>query len=328
MLTHGNLRANLEQLQGHLGRHQEATDVVFGVLPFFHIFGLNVVLGLSLYTGARVVLVERFDPQAGLEAIRRHGITIVPGAPPVWAAWATLPGAPADAFAPVRLAASGAARLPVEVAATMADRFGLELTEGYGLTEASPVVSTAGGSAAPPGSVGTPLPGVSVRLVDDDGVDVLEGDAGEVWVRGANVFAGYWEDPEATAAALTPDGWLRTGDVGVVDDDGFLFLVDRKKDLIIVSGFNVYPAEVEDVLAEHPAVAEVAVVGVPHPFTGEAVTAHVVVREGAHAEEDEIVSWCARRLAKYKCPGKVLFVDELPTGSAGKVLRRALRADA
>jgi long-chain acyl-CoA synthetase len=324
MLTHGNLRSNLEQLQGHLGRHQDVDDVVFGVLPFFHIFGLNVVLGLTLYTGSRMVLIERFDPQAGIEAIARHGITIVPGAPPVWAAWASLPGVPADAFATVRLGASGAARLPPEVAAAFEERFGLALTEGYGLTEASPVVTTAGGSAAPPGSVGTPLPGVEVRLVDERGDDVLGGDAGEVWVRGANVFAGYWDDPEAGAAALD-GGWLHTGDIGVLDDEGFLYLVDRKKDLIIVSGFNVYPAEVEEVLAEHPDVREVAVVGVPHPFTGEAVTAHVVVRQGAHVEEDEIIAWCGRFLARYKCPGKILFVDDLPRGPGDKVLRRALR---
>lgn len=324
MLTHGNLLANLDQLQGHLGRRQDAADVVFGVLPFFHVFGLNVVLGLSLRSGARLVVVERFDPQAALDAVAHHGVTIVPGAPALWSAWAALPEAPPGALASVRLGASGAAPLPVTVALAIERRFGLRLIEGYGLTEAAPVVTTAGGSAAPHGSVGTPLPGVEVRLVDEEGEDVLRGDAGEVWVRGANVFAGYWEDPEATAAALV-DGWLRTGDVGVLDDGGFLYLVDRKKDLIIVSGFNVYPAEVEEVLAAHPQVREVAVVGVPHPFTGEAVTAYVVVEEGAAVEEDGIIAWCGRHLARYKCPGKILFVDELPYGLGGKVLRRRLR---
>ena len=324
MLTHGNLRSNLEQLQGHLGRHQEADDIVFGVLPFFHIFGLNVVLGLTLYTGARVVLIERFDPAAGIEAIGHHAITIVLGAPTVWAAWASFPGVPREAFASVRLAASGAARLPVEVADTFEARFGVRITEGYGLTEASPVVTTAGGSAAPPGSIGTPLPGIDLRLVDEGGEDVLDGDAGELWIRGPNVFAGYWEDPEATEAALA-GGWLHTGDVGIADEEGFLYLVDRKKDLIIVSGFNVFPAEVEEVLGQHPAVEAVAVVGVPHPYTGEAVTAYIVVRPGHDVEEDEVIGWCGRYLARYKCPGKVLFVDELPRGAGGKVLRRHLR---
>jgi long-chain acyl-CoA synthetase len=324
MLTHGNLRSNLEQLQGHLGRHQEPDDVVFGVLPFFHIFGLNVCLGLTLHTGARVVLIERFDPQAGIDAIRRNGVTIVPGAPTMFAEWAALPGTDADAFASVRIAAAGGAPLPAAVAAAMRERFGVGLVEGYGLTEASPVVTTMGGSSAPPGSIGTPLPGVEIRLVDDAGEDVPAGDPGEVWVRGANVFPGYWDDPEATAAALD-GGWLHTGDVGLADDEGFLYLVDRKKDLIIVSGFNVYPVEVEEVLADHPGVEAVAVVGVPHPYKGEAVTAHVVVRPGGHVEEDEIISWCSQRLARYKCPDKVLFVDEIPRGAAGKLLRRQLR---
>jgi long-chain acyl-CoA synthetase len=328
MLTHGNLLANLRQCQDHPGRAQTADDVALGVLPFFHIFGLNVVLGLTLLAGARVLTVERFDPQSALEAIRTHGITVISGAPTMWAAWATLPGAPADAFAGVRLATSGAARLDPETKAAMERRFDLRLTEGYGLTEAAPVVASGHGLDAPPGSIGVPLPGLHVRLVDGDGQDALVGDAGEIWVQGQNVFAGYWEDPEATAEALTPDGWLRTGDVAVVDDDGFLFLVDRAKDLIIVSGFNVFPAEVEDVIALHPAVQEVAVVGVPHPHSGEAVKAYVVVAAGRSVEEDDVIAHCEAHLARYKCPQKVMFVDELPHGATGKVLRQLLRAQA
>ena len=171
-----------------------------------------------------------------------------------------------------------------------------------------------------------PLPGVHVRLVDPGGDDALVGDAGEIWVKGPNVFAGYWEDPDATANALTPDGWLRTGDVAVVDDDGFLFLVDRVKDLIIVSGFNVYPAEVEEVLASHPAVAQAAVIGVPHPHSGEAVKAYVVTAEGVSVEEDDLIHHCEAHLARYKCPQKVMFVDEIPQSATGKVLRKELRA--
>ncbi|MCU0268532.1 MAG: AMP-binding protein [Acidimicrobiales bacterium] len=326
MLTHGNLLANLHQLQGHAGRRMEPTDVTFGVLPMFHIFGLNVALGLSLLAGAAVLLVERFDPASALESIVNHGVTVVSGAPAMWTAWASLPGADPRALRSVRIAASGAAKLPVEVAQHIEDRFDVRLSEGYGLTEACPVISTATGTGAPLGSVGTPLPGMQVRLVDSDGEDVLVGDAGEVWVRGPNIFAGYWNDPVATADALTDDGWLRTGDIAVVDDDGYLFLVDRAKDLIIVSGFNVYPAEVEDVVIEHPAVEAVAVVGVPHPYTGEAVKAYVVLAAGRSAEEDDIVAWCSERLARYKCPDKVMFVDELPKGLTGKVLRRALEA--
>jgi long-chain acyl-CoA synthetase len=325
MLTHGNLLSNLEQVQQVPSRRQQPDDVVFGVLPMFHIFGLNVVLGPTLYAGSRVVLVERFDPASGLEAIERHGITIVTGPPTMWAAWGSLPGVDPRAFSTVRLAVSGAAKLPVETAQLIEDRFGLHLDEGYGLTETSPVVTSATGTEAPWGSIGLPLPGVQLRIVDADGDDVLVGDAGEIWVHGPNVFGGYLDDPEATANALTDDGWLRTGDLAVIDDHGFVFIVDRAKDLIIVSGFNVFPAEVEDVLIEHPSIEGCAVVGVPHPHSGEAVKAYVVLAPGRAAEEDDIVAWCTERLARYKCPSKVMFVDELPRGLSGKVLRRALR---
>jgi long-chain acyl-CoA synthetase len=326
MLTHGNLHSNLEQCQAHPGRQQGADDVVFGVLPLFHIFGLNVVLGLSLYAGATMLLVERFDPQSALESVVNHGVTVISGAPTMWSAWAALPGAPADAFARVRLATSGAAKLDPEVHQAVKTRFGLELNEGYGLTEASPVVTSGTGLAAPEGSIGVPLPGVQVRLVDADGEDSLVGDAGEIWVKGPNVFVGYWNDPEATRNALTDDGWLRTGDVAVVDDDGFLYLVDRVKDLIIVSGFNVYPAEVEEVLASHPAVLQAAVIGVAHPHSGEAVKAYVVTEPGISVEEDDLIQHCEANLARYKCPQKVMFVDEIPQSATGKVLRKELRA--
>ena len=326
MLTHGNLLANLDQVQASPGRAQEAGDVSFGVIPLFHIFGLNVVLGGALQAGGAVLLIERFDPSSALEAIERHRATLVSGPPTMWSALAHQPDVTADAVASVRLATSGAAKLPDEVAHKVQERLGLRLTEGYGLTETSPVVATANGLPdAPLGSIGRPIHGVEMRLVDLEGDDVLIGDEGEVWVRGPNVFHGYWNDPEATAAALTPDGWLRTGDLAVVNDDGYLFLVDRAKDLIIVSGFNVYPAEVEEVLVEYPAIDAAAVVGVAHPHSGEAVKAFVVVAPGFAVEEDDVIAWCAERLARYKCPSKVMFVDELPQNVAGKVLRRTLK---
>jgi long-chain acyl-CoA synthetase len=253
-----------------------------------------------------------------------YGVTIVPGAPPMWIAWAGLPEVQPAAFASVRLALSGAAKLPEEVADVLERRFGLVVLEGYGLTEASPIVTTSVGIEPRRGSVGQALDGVEVRLVDGDGADVLEGDPGEIWVRGPNVFAGYWADPDATARVLTPDGWLRTGDIAVVEDD-YLYIVDRAKDLVIVSGFNVYPAEVEQVIADHPQVAEVAVVGVPHPATGEAVRAYVVPVPGATVDEATVQAWARERLARYKCPSSVLVVDELPKGMTGKVLRRVLR---
>ena len=325
MLTHRNLLSNLEQVQALPGRSQTSDDVVFGVLPLFHIFGLNVVLGVTFVAGASVLLIERFDPQTALESIATHGVTIVSGAPAMWAAWASLPGTRPTALATVRLAASGAAKLDVQVQRTIKERFGVDVNEGYGLTEAAPVVTSGTGHAAPEGSIGVPLPGLRVRLVDRDGQDALVGDPGELWVSGPNVFAGYWEDPDATKAAIDSDGWLHTGDIAVVDDDGFLFLVDRAKDLIIVSGFNVYPAEVEEVIAAHPAVERATVIGVAHPHSGEAVKAYVVLRDGISVEEDDIIAHCESHLARYKCPQKVMFVDEIPQSATGKVLRTALR---
>jgi long-chain acyl-CoA synthetase len=332
MLTHGNLRANIDQIRATTASPAAgpatADDVALGVIPLFHIFGLNAVLGLALTVGATVVLVERFDPPAALALLAEHGITVVSGVPTMWRAWADLP--PADAgdanpMAGVRLGVSGAAALDPELRRAIAARYGVVLAEGYGLTEASPVVTSGVGHQAPDGSIGLPLPGVLVRLIDRSGVDALVGDPGEVWVKGPNVFAGYWDDPEATRAALTEDGWLRTGDLAVVDDDGFLWLVDRAKDLIIVSGFNVVPAEVEAVLMGHPGVAEAAVVSVPDRRSGEAVKAFIVPVAGADVDEAAIVDYAARHLARYKCPSIVTFVDQLPYGLAGKLLRRQLR---
>ena len=324
MLTHGNLLANLRQLVGNDGFKPTDADITLGVLPLHHIFGLNVVLGLSMFVGASVVLVERFDPVATLETVAVRGITVIPGAPPMWVAWANMPAESKPMFASVRLASSGAAKLPEGVIDIFAERFGVTLAEGYGLTEASPVVSSAAMLPRRLGSVGVPLPGVLVRVVDPDGTDVLAGDSGEIWVKGPNVFIGYWNNQQATASALTPDGWLQTGDIGVIDGDGWLHIVDRAKDLIIVSGFNVYPAEVEEIIEEHPAVAEAAVIGTTHPYTGETVRAYVVLRPGMMLEEEAVIAFCAENLARYKCPTKVFFVDALPHGGTGKVLRRIL----
>jgi long-chain acyl-CoA synthetase len=322
MLSHGNLLANIEQTLS-VRDETRPDDIVYGVLPLFHIFGLTVVLGVSFTVGATVLLVQRFDPATAVESIVQRRVTIVPGAPAMWVAFAFFDAIPADAFATVRLALSGASRLPVAAAEQFHQRFGLAIREGYGLTEASPVVTSSTGMDVRLGSVGRVLVGEQVRLVGDDGEDVAAGDAGEIWVSGPNVFQGYWHDPEATARVLH-EGWLHTGDIATTDDDGYLYLVDRAKDLIIVSGFNVYPAEVEEVLAEHPAVAEVAVIGVPHPHHGEAVKAYVVPAPGAEVDEDALIAHCTDFLARYKCPSKVLFVDRLPRNASGKVLRREL----
>jgi long-chain acyl-CoA synthetase len=224
----------------------------------------------------------------------------------------------------VRLCVSGAAALPADVVDGMRARFGTVVHDGYGLTEASPVVTTTAVVSTPrPGSIGPPLPGVEVRLLDADGQPVLEGDPGQIVVRGPNVFAGYWNDPDATSAVLA-DGWLHTGDVAVAGADGWLTLVDRAKDIIIVSGFNVYPGEVEEALRAHADVEDAAVVGEPHPRTGEAVVAYVVARAGAAPDPVELSRHAGRRLARYKLPTRVEVVDALPRTFAGKVVRRAL----
>lgn len=322
MLSHGNLQSNIDQVV-HTETAMHASDIVYAVLPMFHIMGLNVVLGISLAVGATVVLVQRFDPSTALETIRDRRVTVVPGAPPMWVDF-SMCDAPADAFASVRIALTGAAKMPEEAMRRLHDRFGVDLAEGYGLTEASPIVTSSGGGAMKPGSVGKVIDGVQVRIVDDTGDDALEGDTGEIWVQGPNVFQGYLNDAESTARVLTSDGWLRTGDIGMTDGEGFLYLIDRAKDLIIVSGFNVFPNEVEEVLLEHAGVAEVGVIGVPHPHTGEAVKAFVVPQPGVHLDEDELIAYCNSELARYKCPSKIMFVDELPRNVSGKLLRRSL----
>lgn len=329
MLTHGNLRSNIEQVQGHPGLRVRPDDIGLGVLPLFHVFGLNVVLGTALAAGGTTVLASDFHAASTAALVASERITVVAGVPSMFAVWLALPESADDDFATVRLAVSGAAPLSDHVARAFRERFGVAVREGYGLTEASPIVTTtAVDDVLRPGSIGPPLPGVDVRLVDSDGDDVLAGDPGEIWVRGPNVFPGYWHDDATTARVLTSDGWLRTGDIAVADDDGYLSLVDRAKDLVIVSGFNVYPAEVESVLAEHPDVAEVAVVGVDDDRTGEALVAFVVSVSGEPISESTLRSFVSARLARYKVPGSFELVASLPRNPLGKLMRRALDPDA
>ncbi|HVM15046.1 MAG TPA: long-chain fatty acid--CoA ligase [Egibacteraceae bacterium] len=325
MLTHANLLANHAQMERTRLRIEEG-DVVLCVLPLFHIYALNVGMAFTLARGATLLLVERFDALQSLDDIAHHRASVVLGAPPMYVAWVNTPGVEDHDLASVRFAVSGAAPLPRTVLERFRADLGIPIWEGYGLTETSPVLtSMAMGDEVVPGSVGRPLPDVELRVVDDHGQPVSEGDPGEVLVRGPNVFIGYWNDERATKEVLDDDGWFSTGDVGYTDD-GYLYLVDRKRDLIIVSGFNVYPREVEEVLYRHPKVAEAAVVGTPHPYTGESVKAVVVLRGGEEATAEELIDFCRRSLARFKAPEVVRFVDELPHNPSGKVLRRELRA--
>jgi long-chain acyl-CoA synthetase len=327
MLTHGNLLANIEQMQQVPALAQAEHDVVLLVLPMFHIYGLNVGLNLTLSVAATAVLVERFDPADTVDLIREHGVTVLPGAPPMYHSWLEL-DPPREAFNSVRLAVSGASALPAEVMEGVRARFGMTIWEGDGLTEAAPAVSSnAVGTEAKPASVGLPLPGVEVRLLDVDGTDADDGDPGEIVVRGPNVFTGYWQRPEESDEILH-HGWLHTGDVAYRDDDGYLFIVDRTKDLVIVSGFNVYPKEVEEALLLHPEIEEAAVIGVPDKRTGEAVKAFVVTAPGSALTADGVIGHVGANLARFKVPREVEIVGELPKHPTGKVLRRALRQEA
>ena len=323
MLTHGQLLANQRQLTAS-DMGVTADDVVFTALPLFHSYALNVAMGMAIQAGATLELVERFEPSSALSLVSRTRVTVIEGAPPMYVAWLNTPGADEVDLSSVRLATSGAAPLHPKVLRRCAEELSLDIREGYGLAEASPVVaSSAALPEAVPGSVGRPLEGVEVRIIDDDH-DAAPGDPGLIAVRGDNVFAGYWDAPEATAQVLDADGWLHTGDIGYTDD-GLLYLVDRAKDVIIVSGFNVYPVEVEQALASHPDVDRAAVVGVPHPYTGEAVKAFVVRREGTEVTGEELLGHVARRVARFKQPETIEFVADLPTLPTGKVRRRLLR---
>lgn len=328
MLTHANLEANLDQMAA-TPLAVQPDDVVLCVLPLFHIFGLNVVLNLSVRAGARIVLMERFDPAGSVAAVGEQGVTVVAGAPGVYVSWLGLGDVAPEAFSGVRVAVSGAAPLPREVLAGFAERFGVTIWEGYGLTETSPALTFTGiGGVAKPGSIGRPLRDVQIRLVDETGAEVEPGDPGEIVVRGPNVTSGYWRQPQYTEQAFV-DGWFKTGDVGVADDDGDLFIVDRRKDLILVSGFNVYPREVEDVIRRHPNVGECAVVGDPDDQTGERVRAVVVPDPpGETVTPEEILAFCERYLAHYKLPSEIEVVAEIPRNAAGKILRRELRHEA
>ncbi|WP_243790245.1 class I adenylate-forming enzyme family protein [Saccharopolyspora gloriosae] len=326
MLEHSALLANVRQCAGLRPMPVNAADRVLLALPMYHAFGLGPGMLQVAFVGATAVLLPRFDAEEALTTIARHRVTCVVGVPPMYRAWLrTPPDRLREGMATVRLLTSGAAPLGADVAAAVRSATGLDVFEGYGLTETGPVLTTTlAGERAKPGSVGRALPGVQLRLVDADGspIDEADGDTGRVAVRGANLFRGYWPD-----AAHGPDaeGWFRTGDVGYFDADGDLHLVDRATDLIIVNGFNVFPREVELVLAELAGVRESAVVGVPDEAQGEAIKAVVVAEPDAELTPEAVRAHCAARLAKFKVPREVAFAGQIPHSPTGKIARRTLR---
>jgi len=329
-LSHANLARNTEVSRDLMGTAEG--EVLFGGLPFFHIFGQTCALNAAVLTGATVTLLPRFEPGKALEIIARDGVTIFEGVPTMYVAMLRHPSVSRTDLSSVRVAVSGGSALPVEVLYEFERVFKADLLEGYGLSETSPIVSfNRVGALRKPGSIGTPIDGVEVRMLDPEGTEVPQGEVGELSVRGHCVMKGYWENPDATAAAI-PDGWFRTGDLARVDEDGLLFIVDRKKDVILRGGYNVYPREVEEVLYEHPAVAEAAVIGVPDDLHGEEIVAVIGVK-AEHAPADdaarealatEISEFTKERLAAYKYPRRVVFVDTLPKGPTGKILKREI----
>ncbi|HET8560167.1 MAG TPA: class I adenylate-forming enzyme family protein [Marmoricola sp.] len=328
MLSHRALLANIEQVAAVVPPMIIGRDVVLGVLPLFHVYGLNAVLGQVLRQHARLVLVDGFDPEGVLDLIEDEAVSVVPVAPAAFVRWRDVPSL-AERMGPVRLVLSGSAPLAPELVEAFTEATGIAVHQGYGLTEASPVVTSTLCSSHPTArSVGAALPGIRLRLVDDRGREPEPGDSGEILLSGDNLFSGYWPDG---VDGPDPDGWFATGDVGYLDSDGDLYLVDRLKELVIVSGFNVYPSEVEEVIAEVEGVAEAAVIGVDDEETGEAVAAYVKPARGAGTEAaalvDAVRQHCAERLARFKQPRIVEVVEDFPHSVTGKVQKGELRAE-
>jgi long-chain acyl-CoA synthetase len=326
-LTHANLYKNATVCAGTLVEISDE-DRLLGALPLFHSFGQTCCLNAAVASRGMISLIPRFDPTKALEIIQRDRITIFEGVPTMYNAMLTVEGREKYDTSCLRLCLSGGAAMPAETMRSFEEAFDCKILEGYGLSETSPVASfNHPDRERKPGSIGTPIEGVEMKVVDDDRNEVGQGEVGEIVIRGHNVMKGYWNRPEATEEAIK-DGWFHTGDMAKVDEDGYFFIVDRKKDLIIRGGYNVYPREIEEVLYEHPAIQEAAVLGVPHEELGEEVGAAIVLKGGKELDADEVKSYVKDQVAAYKYPRKVWFLDELPKGPTGKILKREIEVPA
>ncbi|MCB0914805.1 MAG: long-chain fatty acid--CoA ligase [Actinobacteria bacterium] len=322
-LTHDNMMRNAEISTRLIDASPD--DVIFGGLPLFHSFGQTVGMNAGILAGATMTLVPRFEPTKALEVLQRDQVTIMLGVPTMYIALLQHPDKDEFDLSSLRVCASGGASLPVEVLKGFEQAFGAVILEGYGLSETSPVASfNHADRGRKAGSIGQPVDGVEFRLIDNEWNDVAEGEIGEIAIKGHNVMKGYLGNPEATEWAIR-DGWFRSGDLARRDADGFYFIVDRAKDMIIRGGYNVYPREVEEVLYEHPAVATAAVVGIPHPELGEEVAAAITIKSDATLTEDEVRDFVKERVAAYKYPRVVWITSELPMGPTGKILKRQIQ---
>jgi long-chain acyl-CoA synthetase len=320
-LTHDNLNSNVEAILATLIQIKD-DDVVLGALPLFHSFGQTCGLNSCMKAGGTLTLLPRFDPDKALDIIERDRVTVFEGVPTMYVAMLHSEKAGSADTSCLRLCVSGGSAMPGQVLRAFEDKFGCKILEGYGLSETSPVASfNHPDKERKVGSIGTPIAGVEMRVVDEDGKDVEQGEVGEIAIRGHNVMKGYWNKPDATAETIK-DGWFHTGDMAKLDDDGYFFIVDRKKELIIRGGYNVYPREVEEVLYQHPAVQEAAVVGMPDDALGEEVGAAVVLKPGQDVSVDDLRDFVKNEVANYKYPRRIWLVDELPKGPTGKILKR------
>ncbi|MBN9100742.1 MAG: long-chain fatty acid--CoA ligase [Pseudonocardia sp.] len=324
-LTHHNLASNAAVTVEALIQITPE-DVIMGCLPLFHVFGLTCGLNASVRNGSCLTLIPRFDPGKALSVVARDKVTVFEGVPTMYAGMLHHADADGADMSTLRTCISGGSAMPVEIMKAFEEKFGCVILEGYGLSETSPVASfNQPGMERKPGTIGVEVPGCEMKVVDDDGNEVANGEPGEIAIRGENVMKGYWGRPEATAEAI-PDGWFRTGDVATKDDEGYYTIVDRKKDLIIRGGYNVYPREIEEALYEHPAVAEAAVIGIKDASLGEEIGAAVAFKDGQSAEPEELSAFVKERVAAYKYPRHVWVVDQLPKGPTGKILRREVQA--
>jgi long-chain acyl-CoA synthetase len=330
MLTHANLSKQVQQLSSWIPQLGKGGEIILGALPYFHVFGLSVVMNYAIYKGWAQVLVPRPQPEPLLEAIRNFCPTFAPLVPTMYIGMLNHPDLKKTRMSCIKGAFSGSAPLPVEVIHDFEKATGAVIVEGFGMTETSPVthVNPFAGGARKVGSIGIPIPDTLARIVDleDEVTDVPVGERGELIVKGPQVMLGYKDRPDETAKMIR-DGWCYTGDIATMDEEGYFYIVDRKKDMIISGGFNVYPRDIDEVFYLHPKVQEACAIGIPHPVRGESVKVFVVLKEGMTATQEELIEYCKTHLAAYKLPTEIEFRKELPKTNVGKILRKQLRAD-